>query len=632
VAAQPANLLVGGTAEFLRRFPPFNEMDGETLAFLAAKLQLAYFAKGDTVLSPDSGTVTALFIVQRGFVNAPGPQGEADGFEFGPGEMFPLGALLAGRATTRAYVAAEDSFCYTVDTATFEEAMRRSPVLQRFTTRRMDTLLRQVAAQMRNDYASEALGQDPMTAPLATLIRGKPVTCAPDTPTRDALTTMQKKGIGSIVAVDAAGAPAGIFTERDLLKYTVAGGVDLDKPVITYMTRTLVALPPSATVYEAAMDMAKRNIRHMLVVEHGALVGVLSERSLFALQRMSMRHVLQSIERASDHESLKDAAGEIHRLARSMLAQGVGAEHLTQLIATLNDKLTERILELEAERFDLAGIRFCWLALGSEGRHEQTFASDQDNAIIFTLAEGEQAEAVRARLLPFARAVNETLDHCGFPLCKGNIMASNPEWTLSEGEWRVRFGDWIRNPVPEALLNGTIFFDFRPLWGDFDLATALRDWLNAETQDNQRFLRMMAANALDVPAPISFLGDIQTSSEKGKKGTIDLKAQGTRIFTDIARIYALAAGVPQSNTAARLRATGAKLHIKPEEVDAMVDSFHFLLLLRLRQQHFGGAADGEPNRIRPDDLNDLDRRILKEAFRQARKGQKRLGLDYQLRA
>jgi CBS domain-containing protein len=632
VAAQPANLLVGGTAEFLRRFPPFNEMDGETLAFLAAKLQLAYFAKGDTVLSSDSGTVTALFIVQRGFVNSPGPQGEADGFEFGPGEMFPLGALLAARATARAYVAAEDSFCYTVDTATFEEAMRRSPVLQRFTTRRMDTLLRQVAAQMRNDYASEALGQDPMTAPLATLIRGKPVTCAPETPIRDALTTMQKKGIGSIVAVDGDGAPVGIFTERDLLNCTVAGGIDLRRPAIEYMTRALFTLPPTATVYEGAMAMAKHNIRHMLVVDHGRLVGVLSERSLFALQRMSMRHVLQSIGRASDRESLKDAAGEIHKLARSMLAQGVGAEHLTQLIATLNDKLTERILDLEAERFDLAGIRFCWLALGSEGRHEQTFASDQDNAIVFVVGEGENSESIRTQLLPFAHAVNETLDFCEFPLCKGNIMASNPQWTLSESEWRQQFGDWIRNPVPEALLNGTIFFDFRPMWGDFDLATSLRDWLNAETQDNQRFLRMMAANALDVSAPISFLGDIQTSSEKGRKGTIDLKSQGTRIFTDIARIYALAEGVPQSNTAARLRATGPRLHIKAEEIEAMVDSFHYLLLFRLRHQHFGEAEDGEPNRIRPDDLNELDRRILKEAFRQARKGQRRLGLDYQLRA
>jgi CBS domain-containing protein len=545
--------------------------------------------------------------------------------------MFPLGALLAGRPTTRSYIAAEDTFCYLVDAATFEEAMRRSPVLQRFTARRMDTLLRQVAAHMRNAYASEALGQDPMTAPLAMLLRGKVVTCSPDTSIREALSTMQKSSIGSIVAVDAEGAPKGIFTERDLLKYTVAGGIDLARPAIEYMTRSLVTLPPTATVYEAAVEMATRNIRHMLVVDHGKLVGVLSERSLFALQRMSMRHVLQSIERASDRESLKEAAGEIHKLARSMLAQGVGAEHLTQLIATLNDKLTERILGLEAERFDVGAIRFCWLALGSEGRHEQTFASDQDNAIIFFVPEDEKPEPIRARLLPFARAVNETLDFCGFPLCKGNIMASNPQWALSESEWRQQFGDWIRNPVPEALLNGTIFFDFRPLWGEIGLATSLRDWLNAETQDNQRFLRMMAANALDVPAPISFLGDIQTSSEKGKKGTIDLKAQGTRIFTDLARIYALAQGAPQSNTAARLRATGPRLHVKPEEIEAMVDSFHFLLLLRLRQQHFAEEADGEPNRVRPDDLNELDRRILKEAFRQARKGQKRLGLDYQLR-
>ncbi|MCX7891831.1 MAG: DUF294 nucleotidyltransferase-like domain-containing protein [Burkholderiales bacterium] len=632
MAAQSANLLVGGTAEFLRRFPPFNEMDAGTLAFLAADAKLAYYAKGDVVVSTESGIPASLFIVQRGHVHAPGPAGDTESTEFDPGDMFPLGALLARRPTMRPYTAAEDTFCYLVAAEVFEEAMRRSPVLQRFTTRRMDSLLRQVAAHMRNSYAAEALGQDPMTAPLATLLRGKVVTCAPDTPIRDALATMQKRGIGSIVAVDGAGVPLGIFTERDLLKHTVAGGLDLGRPAIDYMTRALVTLPPTATVYEAAVQMAKRNIRHMLVVDHGALVGVLSERSLFALQRMSMRHVLQSIERASDAESLKEAAGEIHKLARSMLAQGVGAEHLTQLIATLNDKLTERVLDLEAERHDLAGIRFCWLALGSEGRHEQTFASDQDNAIVFAAGEGESAEAARARLLPFAQAVNRTLDHCGFPLCKGDIMASNPQWTLSETEWRQRFADWIRNPVPEALLNATIFFDFRGLWGATELAETLREWLGGETAGNQRFLRMMAENALQASAPLSFLGEIQTSSEPGRKGTVDLKAQGTRIFTDVARIYALAQAVPQSNTAARLRATAPRLHIPAEEAEALAESFHFLLLLRLRQQHFGEAAEGEPNRIRPDSLNELDRRILKEAFRQARKAQKRLALDYQLRA
>jgi CBS domain-containing protein len=307
----------------------------------------------------------------------------------------------------------------------------------------------------------------------------------------------------------------------------------------------------------------------------------------------------------------------------------VSAEALTGLVATLNDRLTERILALEAARHDLAGVRLCWLALGSEGRHEQTFSTDQDNAIIFE-ADGDAATA-RVRLLPFARAVNETLDACGFPLCKGEIMASNPKWCLSATEWRVQFGDWIRNPVPEALLNANIFFDFRALWGEAQLARDLRAWLGDMTREDQRFLRMMAENALQSQPPLGFFGDFQTSGEEGTRGTIDLKAQGTRVFTDAARIVALAAGVDAQNTAARLRHAAAAEHVPGDEVEAIVEAFYFILLLRLRHQHLEGAAGADGNRIDPRALNELDQRILKEAFRQARKLQRRLALDYQLR-
>jgi CBS domain-containing protein len=286
---------------------------------------------------------------------------------------------------------------------------------------------------------------------------------------------------------------------------------------------------------------------------------------------------------------------------------------------------------LEASRHDVAGIAFCWLALGSEGRHEQTFATDQDNAILFAAEPGEE-EGLRQRLLPFARAVNETLDACGFPLCKGNIMASNPEWCLAEAEWRERFGRWIRAPLPDALLNATIFFDFRPLWGEAELARRLREWLRESTRDDERFLRMMAANAMQTEPPLGFFGDIVTSGEKGRRGTVDLKAQGSRVITDVARIYALASGVDAPNTAARIRGAGQKLRIREEETEAVVDAFYFLLLLRLQHQHDRDAEGGtvEANRINPRDLNELDGRILKESFRQARKLQRRLALDYRL--
>jgi CBS domain-containing protein len=206
-------------------------------------------------------------------------------------------------------------------------------------------------------------------------------------------------------------------------------------------------------------------------------------------------------------------------------------------------------------------------------------------------------------------------------------MASNPELCLTHDEWKSRFGDWIREPDPQALLNASIFFDFRVLYGNERFGDQLRSALNRAAKGNTAFLRMMAANALQVAPPLGRIRDFVLEED----GTIDLKKSGARLFVDVARIFALRIGVESSSTVQRLRQASAKMGISPEEVSAIVDGFNFIQLLRLRSQHLEieHDADGD-NRINPESLNELDRRILKEAFRQARKLQLRLKLDYQL--
>ena len=629
-ATNQAPQVARATIDFLRRHAPFNEVDDASVAFVAARVKLGYYPQGTVVLGPHSGAVQRLFVVQRGIVRARSPDADpgAAAFEFAPGEMFPVNAVLAARAATRLYQAAEDLFCYELDAADVRSLLGSSPPFQRFCARQVDSLLQQERRALRAAYAAQTVSDRPLLQPLASAIRRVPLTCGPTTPLREALGLMQAQRIGAIVIVDAEGAPQGIFTERDLVRHAASGKLALEDPISTFMTPDPFRLPATATLYEAALVMARHGIRHLLVCDGRKLAGVVSERSLFALQRQSMREVIAAIEVAHDLDGLQRAAAEIRALAKGMLAHGVSAEPLTQLVATLNDRLAERILVLEAARHDLTDVRFCWLALGSEGRHEQTFASDQDNAIVFDAP--VPAESTRGRLLPLAAAVNATLDACGFPLCKGDIMAGNPKWCLAAAEWRMRFGEWIRNPHPEALLNANIFFDFRPLWGETALADDLRAWLSSVTRDDQRFLRMMAQNALESRPPLGFFGDVQTSGEGNEAKTIDLKAQGTRIFTDAGRIFALATGADVQNTAARLRHAGTLRRVPAEETEAVVEAFYFLVLLRLRHEHLESPTGPRRPRIDPRTLNDLDRRILKEALRLAAKVQQRLALDFRL--
>lgn len=630
--AEAQGVIVEAMLDSLCRHAPFDRMDAASLGFLAGAASIAYYAKGRRIIGPEHGVATTLRIVQRGHV-----RGEAagaglpglDAVDFGPGECFPLGEVAGARPAAHAYDAVEDTFCYEIDATAVAELARRSGVFQQFCVGGIGALLRQSQALVQSLHAQRATGPLSMGAPLRELIRRAPVTCAPGERMRDALGRMREARVGAIVVVSAGGAPVGVFTERDLLHHMAGNGLDAERPIGDYMTPDPLTLPSSASAAEAALLMARRGFRHVPVLEGGRLAGVVSERDLFALQRTSMRSIAGAIERAADEPALREAAADIARLAENLIAQGVGAEHLTQLVSTLNDQLVARVLQVESARHDLAGLEVCWIALGSEGRLEQTLATDQDNGLVF--AGDGPADAARARLLPFAQAANRLLDACGFPLCKGGIMAGNPAWCLSADEWRARFSDWIRNPVPQALLHATIFFDLRPLWGAERLAARLRGGLAEAAQSNERFLRAMAQSALESRVPSGLLGTLLAATRAGDARRVDLKASGTRPFVDAARILALAAGIEHTGTATRLRAAGPRLRLPADEVEAMVEAFHFVLLLRLRHQlAHPGAPGAEANRIDPDSLNELDRRILKEAMRQARKLQDRLALDYRL--
>jgi CBS domain-containing protein len=466
---------------------------------------------------------------------------------------------------------------------------------------------------------------------LAALVRRKPITVAPETSVREAVVAMQEHKVGSVVIVEPeSGRPIGIFTLRDLRRRVASDACDLDQMVMTAAgERGVISLNWRSTIYQAALVMAREGFHHVVVVDASEkLAGVISQSDIYELQSGGGKAISGAIRGARDMDGLVAAAEDIRHLAERMFAEGTAAEPLTELISSLNDHLTARILEITAHDFGLPRVPWCWLSFGSEGRFEQTLSTDQDNGIVFAAPAGD-AEELRRAFLPFANAVNHRLAACGFPLCKGNIMASNPELCLSLDEWKEKFHSWLQCGNPTALLNATIFFDFRPLYGDEGLAGELRAWLLGTSGSGPLFLRFMAENALRVHPPLGLVRDFAFDKSDEFPHTIDLKASGSRLFVDVARILALANGVGATGTAERLRALSERGKLGSDDIDAVVDSFFYIQQLRLRQQQSGTPA-GIANRIDPAQLNELDRYILKEAFKQAKKLQTRLQLEYRL--
>lgn len=620
---------------FLRRFPPFDEMESDALALIGPRLRVGYFPKQASILTPEDGEPSYFYIVQRGLVHVALPDaysGQAGTVvSLRAGECFSVGALLEHRRVSSSYVAGADTFCYQLARADFEALLERSARFRQFCTRYLGSLLQQSRRLLGMYFANAASEQQAMGRSLRSLVKRTPVACAPDTPLGDALREMQRETVGSMLIEDAEGRLIGIFTQRDVLDRVALERRDLSEPISAVMTAQPQALSPDHTAYDAALLVAQHGFRHVPIVEAGRAIGVVTERDLFALHRSSLRAVHGAIARARTIDELAAVAGDVRRVARNLLAHGTSPQQLTHLVSTLNDALTRQVIELTRAAHELGDVRWCWLAFGSEGRFEQTIATDQDNGLIFGDMPDAPAGSVRQRLLPFARAVNAALDACGFPLCKGAIMAGNPRWCLSRSEWETQFAGWIENTDPQALLGAAIFFDFRALHGESALVDSLRAALLRMTARTPRFLRQLSEQAVNSRPPLGLFGDFATEDIEHAPHTLDLKA-GARLFVDAARVLGLASGTGQTNTAQRLRDAGRVLKMSHDEVGSAVDGFFFIQALRLRGQLASQSIAGspDPNRLDPDQLNEVDRRILKESFRQARKLQSRLALDYGL--
>jgi len=340
-----------------------------------------------------------------------------------------------------------------------------------------------------------------------------------------------------------------------------------------------------------------------------------------------LRRLLRGIAEAPDGAALRRAAEAARALEHQALAPAP-AETATRLISAVSDALTRRAIALAlAGAPRPARLRWCWIALGSEGRREQTFVSDQDNGIIFD--DQGDPDAARSLLLPLALRINETLADCGFPLCEGGIMASRPECCLGLHEWRERFLDWITEGDPQALLNASIFFDLRPVHGEISLAQALSAWLARLGADNRRFLFQMADNALRRTPPLRLLGGFALEKHGPHAGALDLKHNAATLYVDAARVFGLACGSGASNTARRLRLAARAHMLHADEVEGWIASFHFIGMLRLRMQqesYLRGAT--MDNHVRPDQLDAGQRRLLRRALRQAGALQQQLSLAF----
>lgn len=619
---------------FLREHAPFSSMDDNHLAHFAEHSTLKYYADEDVVLSPEDGTVTTFNVVKQGRIRGErvkSSDGETETtFEISQGECFPLAALIGERPTRTLHRASGDTFCLSLDHEGFVTLFSESEPFRDFCLRGVSSLLDQVNRHIQSSAMASISPTTSLDTPLDRFAIRNPIVCSPDLPVRKVVARMHENNVGSMIITDDNRHPIGIFTLRDLRTMVAEEQATLDDPVSKVMTPDPRALPSTDHAFDAALLMAEHHFAHLCVVDtEDRLIGVVSERDLFSLQRVGLVNLARTIGTASHLRTLVSLRSEVSRLVDTMLAHGADSGQIVKIITTLNDVTVRRVLELNIKKND-PGIPFTWLTFGSEGRQEQTLLTDQDNGILFETPDGMTEDQVREKLLPFADKVNHELAECGFTLCKGNIMASNPKLCLSSGEWDEWFIRFIDASTPQNLMYSCIFLDMRAVFGPGKPLEILQEKIVSRIQKNGLFQKMLAGNAVTRRPPLTMFKTFRYAPD-GEKNTLDLKRQGLAPYVEAVRVFALANGIEEPNTLERMDRLVEKGAFDRQDASAWKEAYSLIQLIRMRT-HQEQLAKQQPlsNYINPDDLNPLDRRILRESFRQAQRLQKKLETAYLL--
>jgi CBS domain-containing protein len=584
----------GTIAGFLESVHPYDSLPQDELARVAGS-----FSRRDlpanrvvyTVGEPMQG----LFLIMQGAVEVLDGSGGLVSLLGPRNSLGERGLMRDGIAVTTARTT-EDSTLLMLPEAEFRYLVAQFPAFERF---------------FHRGRSQESREADISTRKVGDLISREPVAVAPDTPIRDAARIMRDAHI-SCLAVTVDGALRGIVTARDFTNKVLAEGLDPATPVSAVMAADPLVLTPDSLGSDILHLMLEHRIGHLPVVDHGRLVGMITQTDLTRFQAVSSALLVRDAATAKGIDDLADVTQRIPKLLVQLVGGNQAHEVVTRLITDVADTVTRRLLTLAEAELGPAPVPYLWAACGSQGRQEQTGVSDQDNCLIIDDAATDADMAWFARL---ARFVSDGLDRTGYFYCPGDMMATNPQWCQRQSVWRGYFRKWVNTPDPMAQMLASVMFDLRPIGGKANLFTDLQAETLEMAARNSIFVAHMISNSLKHTPPLGLLRGFATIRSGEHKNTIDLKHNGVVPVTDLGRVYALIGQIPAVNTRARLEAAAEAGVISASGARDLIEAYDLIAETRLQHQARRVKRGLKPdNFIVPSDLSDFERSHLRDAF------------------
>ena len=597
--------------QFLRSVPGFDELEDAQLLTAAKSIQIAYYRRGEDILTIGNEN-HYLHIVRSGAIELRDDDDRIMA-RLAESDCFGFPSLMNEIPARNHSVAIEDSLVYHVSGETFSRIRRENVRFDTWFIRALTDrlMLQPTVPSLRGVSGSQ----------VSTLVGRPPVSFEVGTTIQDVAAKMVEERVSAMLITDA-GHVCGIVTDRDIRARVVAKGLGAETSVTDIMTPDPITLEGDALAYEAALMMMQNHIHHLPVTENGKLIGMVSRSDFMRLETEHPLYLVSDIGRQTTADGVARACKRLPGLIVGQIESDANGEHLGKFITTITDTVTKQLLRIAEAELGPPPCDYAWVAMGSQGRSEQSAKSDQDNALLLS---DQATEADDAYFAAMAKVVNDGLDACGYVYCPGNVMASNPKWRQPLAQWQKYFNKWITVPEQKALMHANIFFDLRCIYGACDLVDELKKSIRKIAKKNELFLALMAKNAMNFQPPLGFFRQFVLEKSGEHKNTLDLKLHGIMPIVEIARIRSLAAGELRVTTRNRLKAAAKAGEISDADAASLADALDFIEQLRVEHQSAQLRSGNPPdNFLAPASLSPLVRQNLKSAFSQIRISQSAL--------
>ncbi len=617
------NLISERVADFLKNYPPFNELHQNDLSSLSEEIIIIYKEKGEAIFLVDEEPHSIFYVVNKGAVALR----RNDSTEIidicDEGDIFGLRPLMANENYKLQATAYEESILYAISIEAFKPFALAYEEIGNF-------LIESFASNTRNPYSKNHRGklfgdpsnienkEDTIKSLDLQLVRysKKIVNCKEDTPINKVALSMTSQKVGFMV-VTRDGLPIGIITDKDLRNKVATGLHPISAPASSIMSSPIITYPANLTVTQAQMAMIKNKIGHLCLTEDGTAhtraLGILSKHDIMLSLGNNPAVLIKAIERARKFKQLKSIRQSIQQLLKGYLDQNLPMGLVSKIISELNDACLKKIIQISLVKMRRdPPVKFAWLSLGSQGRSEQLLLTDQDSALVFEDVSEESLPSTTDYFLQLGSYVTKGLFTMGFEYCPAEMMASNPKWCLSLSEWKNVISHWIINPGPDEVLMSSIFFDFNFSYGEVSLVDQISEHMHKTAGKYPIFYMHLASGALQNPSPTGFFRQFLVEEDGAHKDYFDVKRRALMPLIDGARVLAFSHQIKAINNTSDRFEKLAQLEPNNEEI-FMACSYATKALLKFRTKQ--GLLHNDSGRfIALDKLTKEEKLKLKRTF------------------